>query len=278
MTNSTYIFYGPQLPISLSVEPLTEQTMTPYQYTYQNPIKYVDPDGKAPQDIIVLNVDGSIRKVYNDGSPHITIIDPNYKGRFTLSSYSTNRGLIYWNNRNRQIVANIAAYYGQLIGVSGVGATSKGKGMAHFDPSDNGIWILPQSNGSPSSQLNNKYNMQNVLIHENFHKKNEKDGINETFLTHAQVVLKASEHSTFKNTTTDYKEGQIGYISQLLMNAYYQNKEKEDVQSVIDHFNNLNTGYKLKFYRNDQTIYITTPQGDYKHIKYKRSNSSPNLD
>ena len=62
------------------------------------------------------------------------------------------------------------------------------------------------------------------------------------------------------------------------MNAYYQNKEKEDVQSVIDHFNNLNTGYKLKFYRNDQTIYITTPQGDYKHIKYKRSNSSPNLD
>lgn len=93
-----------------------------------------------------------------------------------------------------------------------------------------------------------------------------------------QVVLKASEHSTFKNTTTDYKEGQIGYISQLLMNAYYQNKEKEDVQSVIDHFNNLNTGYKLKFYRNDQTIYITTPQGDYKHIKYKRSNSSPNLD
>jgi len=47
MTNSIYIFYGPQLPISLSVDPLTDQTMTPYQYTYQNPIKFVDPDGKA---------------------------------------------------------------------------------------------------------------------------------------------------------------------------------------------------------------------------------------
>lgn len=51
MTNSTYIHYDPHLPISLSVDPLTEQTMTPYQYTYQNPIKYIDPTGMAPEHI-----------------------------------------------------------------------------------------------------------------------------------------------------------------------------------------------------------------------------------
>ncbi len=50
MKNSTYIFYGPQLPISLSVGPLTEQTMTPYQYTYQNPVRYIDPTGMAAED------------------------------------------------------------------------------------------------------------------------------------------------------------------------------------------------------------------------------------
>src|SRR5690606_2647927 len=66
-------YYNPRVSVFISVDPLTEQTMTPYQYTYQNPVRYIDPDGKAPQDIIVLNVDGSIRKVYNDGSPHITI-------------------------------------------------------------------------------------------------------------------------------------------------------------------------------------------------------------
>src|SRR5690606_23687375 len=50
MKNSTYIFYGSQLPISLSVDPLTEQTMTPYQYTYQNPINLTDPTGMAAED------------------------------------------------------------------------------------------------------------------------------------------------------------------------------------------------------------------------------------
>src|SRR5690554_6766843 len=49
MTNSTYIHYDPQLPISLSVDPLTEQTMTPYQYTYQNPVRYIDPTGMAAE-------------------------------------------------------------------------------------------------------------------------------------------------------------------------------------------------------------------------------------
>ncbi|MFA7616559.1 MAG: hypothetical protein WCY16_08270 [Weeksellaceae bacterium] len=50
MKNSTYIFYGPQLPISLSLDPLTEQTMTPYQYTYQNPIRLIDPTGMSGED------------------------------------------------------------------------------------------------------------------------------------------------------------------------------------------------------------------------------------
>ncbi|WP_375762805.1 hypothetical protein [Apibacter muscae] len=34
----------------LSVDPLLEQTMTPYQYTYQNPIRYIDPTGMSAED------------------------------------------------------------------------------------------------------------------------------------------------------------------------------------------------------------------------------------
>ena len=49
MRNSIYIHYDPHLPISLSVDPLTEQTMTPYQYTYQNPINLIDPTGMAAE-------------------------------------------------------------------------------------------------------------------------------------------------------------------------------------------------------------------------------------
>lgn len=73
MTNSTYIFYGSQLPISLSVDPLTDQTMTPYQYTYQNPINLVDPTGMAAKESLVddpiygVNFWGNLKYLGDDG-------------------------------------------------------------------------------------------------------------------------------------------------------------------------------------------------------------------
>src|SRR5690554_3074589 len=44
-------YYNPRISNWLSVDPLAESTMTPYQYTYQNPVKYIDPDGQAPEHI-----------------------------------------------------------------------------------------------------------------------------------------------------------------------------------------------------------------------------------
>src|SRR5690606_24233030 len=71
MRNSTYIFYGPQLPISLSVDPLTDQTMTPYQYTYQNPINLIDPTRMAAVDNDwdnpVYGSDGTYRGTTKEG-------------------------------------------------------------------------------------------------------------------------------------------------------------------------------------------------------------------
>lgn len=41
-------FYDPRISVWLSVDPLAEETMTPYQYAYQNPVKFIDPDGRFP--------------------------------------------------------------------------------------------------------------------------------------------------------------------------------------------------------------------------------------
>src|SRR5690606_38345921 len=42
-------YYNPRTSVFISVDPLTEQTMTPYQYTYQNPVRYIDPTGMAAE-------------------------------------------------------------------------------------------------------------------------------------------------------------------------------------------------------------------------------------
>jgi|GEM_PF-1993374 RHS repeat-associated protein len=44
-------YYDPRISLFISVDPLAEQTMTPYQYTYQNPVRYIDPTGMAPEHI-----------------------------------------------------------------------------------------------------------------------------------------------------------------------------------------------------------------------------------
>jgi RHS repeat-associated protein len=41
-------YYNPRESVWLSVDPLFEKTMTPYQYTYQNPLKFIDPNGEEP--------------------------------------------------------------------------------------------------------------------------------------------------------------------------------------------------------------------------------------
>src|SRR5690625_5856115 len=43
-------YYNPRISTFISVDPLAEHTMTPYQYTYQNPVKYIDPTGMAAED------------------------------------------------------------------------------------------------------------------------------------------------------------------------------------------------------------------------------------
>ena len=44
-------YYNPRESVWLSVDPMFEKTMTPYQYAYQNPIKYIDPTGMEGESV-----------------------------------------------------------------------------------------------------------------------------------------------------------------------------------------------------------------------------------
>nr|WP_295809531.1 RHS repeat-associated core domain-containing protein [uncultured Apibacter sp.] len=44
-------YYNPRESIFISVDPLFEKTGTPYQYTYQNPIRFTDPTGMEGEEV-----------------------------------------------------------------------------------------------------------------------------------------------------------------------------------------------------------------------------------
>jgi RHS repeat-associated protein len=60
-------YYNPRESIWLSVDPLFEKTMTPYQYTYQNPLKFIDPTGMKGEDIIIRGKDNHTRTIKAPG-------------------------------------------------------------------------------------------------------------------------------------------------------------------------------------------------------------------
>ncbi|MFL9839297.1 RHS repeat-associated core domain-containing protein, partial [Flavobacterium sp. ST-75] len=47
-------YYDPKWSIFISVDPQAEQTMSSYGYCYNNPVKFVDPDGRKPFDWILV--------------------------------------------------------------------------------------------------------------------------------------------------------------------------------------------------------------------------------
>jgi len=75
-------YYDPRISIFISVDPLAEETMTPYQYVYNNPIMFTDPTGMAGESIGVEKVgEGKYRVVDGkaDGDKGIYIVDSNGK-------------------------------------------------------------------------------------------------------------------------------------------------------------------------------------------------------
>lgn len=61
-------YYDPRISLFISVDPLAEQTMTPYQYTYQNSINLVDPTGN-----LNVGISHFVRNNNNHNTRHLTL-------------------------------------------------------------------------------------------------------------------------------------------------------------------------------------------------------------
>ena len=73
LTHYDYGFriYNPGIGRFLSVDPLADKYpgWNPYNYTLNNPVRFIDPDGRAADDIIYLNSSGKVSKIERTDNP-----------------------------------------------------------------------------------------------------------------------------------------------------------------------------------------------------------------
>ncbi|QTY27566.1 RHS repeat domain-containing protein [Flavobacterium sp. CS20] len=82
-------YYKPKTSLWLSVDPLAEQmpSWSPHNYTFNNPIRYIDPDGRAPEDIFFIRNDGTIDRIEQEGAHQFYVQNTGTTGNY-ISDFS----------------------------------------------------------------------------------------------------------------------------------------------------------------------------------------------
>ncbi|MBS7233625.1 hypothetical protein KHA90_21660 [Flavobacterium psychroterrae] len=204
-------------------------------------------------DIFYVNSDGNIIKVEVDNSRYINVVLSNGK-KVLFSDLDISGSTFSWNNTNRQIVANIARYYGKQINVTRIGANydMNDKSLAYTD-SQSKVWLHPSSKGGVDPTFNHKYNLKSTLIHEYNHqqelktKKKLKKKKEYTYSEHAKVYLKQFKHNTFEKTSIKYSEGQIANFIKYL--DYASGQKETGWENILKEFNESKIlgGYFIKY-------------------------------
>jgi RHS repeat-associated protein len=227
-------FYDPELGRWHSPDPLAEvsRRWSTYTYCYNNPLRFIDPDGMLVDDFFDKN--GNFQGRSSSGND--IYIETN-------SGYENITNLDYCNQDNRDALSNIATFYGENE-VGGVGTVAvtrlnsegeKSNAMAFYSTKEDQVSVGYNSDGKINKQAGNSANLSNSLVHEKEHKDNPNSrggNVGETYAIEKQV-----NHKSFENTTGEFKMSIVSYASASLNKAIDKGASSGTVNNRIEVLN-----------------------------------------
>ena len=224
----------------ISPDPLSEEfpSWSPYSFSFNNPIRFVDPDGRAPFDHI-FNANG--RFIRDTGIGNAVKVQLADGSLVSPSQLSTSGG-------SKFAMRNIAAFYAANVGVPHGTKISTYSGRELSK--DNAAHCVSKSeiglntNGGFSPDLNYIESFKSIIKHEDFHRIDfESDEFDGDLSTHVDVYINQMSDNSFAKTNDEFKTGMAGSLGQYLLNMDKKEGFGQNlIQEKMDSFNSSNLG------------------------------------
>ena len=269
----------PQLGRWHTVDPLASAFphMSPYAAFNNNPLRYTDPTGMAPDDWYYwMSSEGKLMKREVKNSTNNVYL-MNYDER-----NPSNDKYVLINKFNPKSKGNnllMIAFVGDLIKNTGGSSLTKEYGFSPNYPNNEALAYSRSTLGQIFLNTNRKmssdyYDLLNSISHEVGHLKLKDNTLRE----HAGVYLYGFKDPSFGQSTDDHRIGTVRSFANYLYNIYDRENNSASIETIsplLDKFKELNTGISISYdfsgptNRGGLNLYVNGSLVDYKTIDEK---------